>query len=95
MVLRFIVFIAQVPKTIPPWKAAFIEPLACSIHGVERGDIQFNHVSGDVSVLFLTCCSLQVQYFFGAVMLMACYMSDTDVPESEMAQVTVRYAVCH
>eukprot|EP00117_Sycon_ciliatum_P017789 scpid77033/ scgid5877/ Probable L-threonine 3-dehydrogenase len=34
----------KVPKTIPAWKAAFIEPLACSIHGVERGDIQFDHV---------------------------------------------------
>ena len=32
----------QVPKSIPPWKAAFIEPLACSIHAVELGNIQFN-----------------------------------------------------
>ena len=35
---------AQVPKSIPPWKAAFIEPLACSIHSVELGNIQFNDV---------------------------------------------------
>ena len=40
-----VVMISQVPQEIPAWKAAFIEPLACSIHGVERGDIQFGHVS--------------------------------------------------
>lgn len=32
------------PKSIPAWKAAFIEPLACSVHAVERGDIKFNDV---------------------------------------------------
>ena len=31
----------KVPRSIPPWKVAFIEPLACSIHAMERGDIQF------------------------------------------------------
>ncbi len=31
----------QVPKTIPLHHAVFIEPLACSIHAVERGDIQY------------------------------------------------------
>ena len=36
--------VKQVPKTIPAWKAAFIEPLACSIHAVSRGDIQFEDV---------------------------------------------------
>lgn len=34
----------QVPKSIPPWKGVFIEPLACSIHAVERGDVQFEDV---------------------------------------------------
>ena len=34
----------KVPRSIPPWKAAFIEPLACSIHAVERGNIQFADV---------------------------------------------------
>ena len=29
---------------MPAWKAAFIEPLACSIHAVELGHIQFNDV---------------------------------------------------
>lgn len=29
----------KVSKSIPPWKAAFIEPLACSIHAVELGSI--------------------------------------------------------
>lgn len=36
--------IAKVPKSIPPWKAAFIEPLACSIHAVELGNIKFNDI---------------------------------------------------
>ena len=31
----------QVPQSIPAWQAAFIEPLACSIHAVELGSIQF------------------------------------------------------
>jgi threonine dehydrogenase-like Zn-dependent dehydrogenase len=31
----------QVPKTIPLHHAVFIEPLACSIHAVERGDIRY------------------------------------------------------
>ena len=35
---------SQVPKSIPPWKGVFIEPLACSIHAVERGDVQFEDV---------------------------------------------------
>ena len=34
----------EVPRSIPAWKAAFIEPLACSIHAVERGNIQFADV---------------------------------------------------
>ena len=31
----------KVPETIPWHHAVFIEPLACSIHAVERGDIKF------------------------------------------------------
>lgn len=31
----------KVPKAIPHHHAVFIEPLACSIHAVERGDIQY------------------------------------------------------
>lgn len=34
----------KVPKSIPLHHAAFIEPLACSIHAVERGDIRFQDV---------------------------------------------------
>ena len=34
----------QVPKSIPAWKGAFIEPLACSVHAVDLGNIQFNDV---------------------------------------------------
>lgn len=31
----------QVPKNLPAHHAVFIEPLACSIHAVERGEIQY------------------------------------------------------
>ena len=31
----------QVPKTIPALQAAFIEPLACSVHALELGNIGF------------------------------------------------------
>jgi threonine dehydrogenase-like Zn-dependent dehydrogenase len=31
----------KVPKGLPPQHAVFIEPLACAIHAVERGDIQY------------------------------------------------------
>ncbi|GAK58374.1 alcohol dehydrogenase zinc-binding domain protein [Candidatus Vecturithrix granuli] len=37
----------KVPKAIPAAKAALIEPLSCSIHAVQRGDIEF----GDVVVI--------------------------------------------
>ncbi|MCP4165725.1 MAG: alcohol dehydrogenase catalytic domain-containing protein [Chloroflexi bacterium] len=37
----------KVPESIPPVHAAFIEPLACSIHAVQRGEIEF----GDVVVI--------------------------------------------
>ncbi|HHV63199.1 MAG TPA: alcohol dehydrogenase catalytic domain-containing protein [Firmicutes bacterium] len=37
----------KVPKTIPAREAAMIEPLSCSIHAVERADIQL----GDVVVI--------------------------------------------
>lgn len=37
----------KVPKSIPAGYAAFIEPLACSIHAVQRGNIEF----GDVVVI--------------------------------------------
>ena len=31
----------KVPRSIPAWQAAFIEPLACSVHAVELGSVQF------------------------------------------------------
>lgn len=37
----------KVPADLPPEHAVFIEPLACSIHAVQRGDIDF----GDVVVI--------------------------------------------
>ncbi len=37
----------KVPESIPAAHAAFIEPLACSIHAVQRGEIEF----GDVVVI--------------------------------------------
>ena len=35
------VWCVQVPRSIPAWQAAFIEPLACSVHAVELGSVQF------------------------------------------------------
>ncbi len=37
----------KVPKTLTPCQAAYIEPLACAIHAVQRGQIEF----GDVVVV--------------------------------------------
>lgn len=37
----------RVPKELPPTQAALIEPMACAIHAVERGEIQL----GDVVVI--------------------------------------------
>ena len=34
----------KVPSTVPPEHAVFIEPLACSIHAVQRGNIEFQDV---------------------------------------------------
>ena len=34
----------KVPNSVSAKHAAFVEPLACSIHGVELGSIQFNDV---------------------------------------------------
>eukprot|EP00095_Tigriopus_kingsejongensis_P004605 snap_masked-scaffold1890_size25423-processed-gene-0.3 protein:Tk04605 transcript:snap_masked-scaffold1890_size25423-processed-gene-0.3-mRNA-1 annotation:"iditol 2-dehydrogenase" len=34
----------KVPKSVDPFHACFVEPLACSLHAVELGNIQFNDV---------------------------------------------------
>ena len=61
----------QVPKTIKPEHAALIEPLACAIHAVERGDIQL----GDVVVIAglgpIGMCMLQVARLKSPGMLIA------------------------
>ncbi|MBN1580954.1 MAG: alcohol dehydrogenase catalytic domain-containing protein [Anaerolineae bacterium] len=61
----------KVPKTIKPEHAALIEPLACAIHAVERGDIQL----GDVVVLAglgpIGMCMLQVAKLKNPGMLIA------------------------
>lgn len=33
----------RVPESVPTDHAAFVEPLACSIHAVQRGDIELDH----------------------------------------------------
>ncbi|MCD6289675.1 MAG: alcohol dehydrogenase catalytic domain-containing protein [Anaerolineae bacterium] len=61
----------KVPEEIPPEHAALIEPLACAIHAVERGDIQL----GDVVVIAgmgpIGLCMLQVARQKGPGMLIA------------------------
>ena len=34
----------KIPQNIDPFKAAFVEPLACSVHGVNLAELQFNDV---------------------------------------------------
>ncbi len=61
----------QVPKTLRPEHAALIEPLACAIHAVERGDIQL----GDVVVIAglgpIGMCMLQTAKLKGLGTLIA------------------------
>ncbi|NLV74361.1 MAG: alcohol dehydrogenase catalytic domain-containing protein [Chloroflexi bacterium] len=61
----------KVPKTIPYEQAALIEPLACGIHAVERGDIQL----GDTVVIAgmgpIGLCMLQVARQKGPGLLIA------------------------
>ena len=60
-----------VPKSIPAPQAALIEPLACAIHAVERGEIQL----GDVVVIAgmgpIGLCMLQVAKRKGPGLLVA------------------------
>jgi threonine dehydrogenase-like Zn-dependent dehydrogenase len=61
----------QVPKEIPAEQAALIEPLACAIHAVQRGNIQL----GDVVVIAgmgpIGLCMLQVARLTGPKILVA------------------------
>lgn len=61
----------KVPQDIPPEHAALIEPLACGIHAVERGDIQL----GDVVVIAgmgpIGLCMLQTARQRGPGLLIA------------------------
>ncbi len=41
------VCVVQIPPSIPGWQTPFIEPLACSVHAVNLGEIQ----RGDVVVV--------------------------------------------
>ena len=61
----------RVPEELPPAHAALIEPLACGIHAVERGNIQL----GDVVVIAgmgpIGLCMLQVARLKGPGLLIA------------------------
>jgi len=35
----------RVPEAIPPAHAAYVEPLACAIHAVQRGGVELDHVA--------------------------------------------------
>jgi len=50
----------KVPKDIDPEHAALIEPLACAIHAVERGDIQLNNVVVIAGMGPIGLCMLQI-----------------------------------
>lgn len=54
----------KVPETVPIHHAAYIEPLACAIHAVDRGDIQFGDViviagAGPIGVAMIAAAKLR------------------------------------
>jgi len=61
----------RVPSQVPPEQAALVEPLACAIHAVERGEIQL----GDVVVIAgmgpIGLCMLQVAGLKSPALLIA------------------------
>jgi threonine dehydrogenase-like Zn-dependent dehydrogenase len=61
----------QVPKDIPAVQAALIEPLACGIHAVERGDIQLGDVVAIAGMGPIGLCMLQVARQKGPGLLIA------------------------
>ena len=61
----------RVPKEIPPVQAALIEPLACAIHAVERGNIQLGDVVVVAGMGPIGLCMLQVARLQGPGRLIA------------------------
>ncbi len=61
----------KVPKDIPAVQAALIEPLACGIHTVERGDIQLGDVVAIAGMGPIGLCMLQVAKLKGPGLLIA------------------------
>ncbi|MHB1354816.1 MAG: zinc-binding dehydrogenase [Anaerolineae bacterium] len=61
----------KVPKDIPANQAALIEPLACGIHAVERGDIQLGDVVAIAGMGPIGLCMLQVAKQKGPGLLIA------------------------
>lgn len=61
----------KVPKDIPAAQAALIEPLACGIHAVERGDIQLGDTVAIAGMGPIGLCMLQVARQKGPGLLIA------------------------
>jgi len=61
----------RVPKDIPAEQAALIEPLACGIHAVERGDIQLGDTVAIAGMGPIGLCMLQVARQKGPGLLIA------------------------
>jgi threonine dehydrogenase-like Zn-dependent dehydrogenase len=61
----------RVPSDIQPEHAALIEPLACAIHAVERGDIQLEDVVVIAGMGPIGLCMLQVARLKGPGVLIA------------------------
>jgi threonine dehydrogenase-like Zn-dependent dehydrogenase len=61
----------KVPASLKPDHAALIEPLACAIHAVERGDIQLGDVVAIAGMGPIGLCMLQVARLKGPGMLIA------------------------
>jgi threonine dehydrogenase-like Zn-dependent dehydrogenase len=61
----------RVPADMPPEQAALIEPAACAIHAVERGDIQLDDVVVIAGMGPIGICMLQTARLKGPRMLIA------------------------
>lgn len=66
----------KVPAGVKPEHAALVEPLACAIHAVERGEIQLGDVVAIAGMGPIGLCMLQVARLKGPAMLIALDLQD-------------------
>lgn len=67
----------KVPKSIPAREAAMIEPLSCSVHTIERANIQFEDVVVVAGMGPIGLCKLQLAKLKNPKLLIAIDMKDS------------------